>query len=272
MAAGSVTIRAVPIPILKPCRILRIAAACVPLLYCGPTSAQGAVPIADDVASARADAAAIAYKLTTALYHTSTQPNAFDVNVRGTLDAHTAWVGFYRRASEFHQARVGYENTLALPFGRLTPSIQYASRGFLGGSLTAEVGEQHFGLVGIGRTNLKDYFNLNFDPNDSILIGAGTRVLPNTVLSLYQIRDDRLGTGQRIVHLLARIKPDSRTRWTVDLFHKEGRGSAEDEVKVRGTGISVTYDFDRYFLRIANDPHVNFTPDRMVRVSAGIRF
>jgi hypothetical protein len=46
-----------------------------------------------------------------------------------------------------------------------------------------------------GRTNLKDYFNLNFDPNDAILIGAGTRAIQHTTLSAFQIRDDRLGTG-----------------------------------------------------------------------------
>ena len=74
------------------------------------------------------------------------------------------------------------------------------------------------------------------------------------------------------MHLLARVKPDARTRWTIDVFHKEGRESAGDEIKVRGTGFSVTYDYDRYFLRIANDPHVNFTPNRMLRFSAGIRF
>jgi hypothetical protein len=253
-------------------RIIHVTTVCGLLLCCEAGQAQGTGPVQDDVAAARSDPEAIAYKLTTALYHTSTQPNAFDVNLRATFDVHTAWVGFYRRASEFEQARVGYENNIALPFGRLTPSVQYASGGFLGGSLTAEIGEPHFGLLGIGRTNLKEYFNLNFDPNDSILIGAGTRALPNTVLSLYQIRDDRLGTGQRVVHLSARVKPDARTRWTVEVFYKEGRASAEDEVKVRGTGVSVTYDYERYFVKVTNDPHVNFTPDRMLRVSAGIRF
>jgi hypothetical protein len=181
-------------------------------------------------------------------------------------------VGFYRRANEFQQLRVGYENTISFPFGHLIPSMQYATRGFLGGSLNAEIGERYFGLLGIGRTNLKDYFNLNFDPNDAVLIGAGTRVLPNTTLSAFQIRDDRLGTGQRVFHVIARIKPDARTRWTFDLFYKDGRAAAEDEVKVHGTGVSVTYDFDRYFVRAASDPHVNFTKEHMVRLAAGLRF
>jgi hypothetical protein len=159
-----------------------------------------------------------------------------------------------------------------MPFVKVVPSLEYASRGFLGGSVNAQIGERHFGLLGVGRTNLKDYFNLTFDPGDSFLIGAGTGALRNTVVSVFQIRDYRLGTGQRVLHVVARIKPDASTRWTVDLFYKEGRGSADDEVKLYGTGASVTYDFDRYFVRMAFDPHVNFTPDNMVRLSLGMRF
>lgn len=219
-----------------------------------------------------ADEAAIAYKLTPSFYRTSHESDAYDLNLRANVSTHTAWIGYYQRASEFRQLRVGFEDTVALPFGHLTPSLQYASRGFLGGSLNAEIGERWFALLGIGRTNRKDYFNLNFDPNDAILVGAGTRVLPKTVLSVFQIRDDRLGTGQRVLHVVARVKPDERTRWTVDAFHKEGRASADDEVTVRGTGIAVTYDIDRYFIRIASDPHVNFTPDHMWRVSVGVHF
>ncbi len=174
-------------------------------------------------------------------------------------------------SNEFQQLRLGYENTLELPFGRLVPSLQYATRGFLGGSLTAEIGERYFGLAGFGRTNLKDYFNLNFDPNDMVLLGAGTRALPKTTLTAFQIRDDRLGTGQRVTHLTARIKPDDQTRWTVAVFHKEGRPDASSDW-VRGTGVTVTYDFSRYFARLASDPHVNFSNNNMVRVAFGLRF
>ncbi len=158
-----------------------------------------------------------------------------------------------------------------MPFGRVVPSIQYATRGFLGGSLTAEIGERNFGLLGLGRTNLKEYYNLNFDPNDMILVGAGTRALPKTTLSAYQIRDNRLNTGQRVTHFVARIAPDEKTRWTLDVFHKSGR-SLEDGEQLRGTGLALTYDFGSYFARLASDPHVNFTRDHMVRAALGLRF
>lgn len=213
----------------------------------------------------------IAYKLTPTIYRTTNEPTAYDLNLRGNRGPHTAWVGYYQRSNEFQQLRLGYDNTMELPFGRLVPSVQYATRGFLGGSVTAEIGERNFGLLGFGRTNLKDYFNLNFDPNDSVLFGAGTRALQNTTLTIFQIRDDRLGTGQRVTHLTARVKPDDNTRWTVDLFHKEGRPDAIGDV-VRGTGMTVTYDFDRYFVRVASDPHVNFSDNHMVRATFGWRF
>jgi hypothetical protein len=214
---------------------------------------------------------AVSYKFTPTYYRTTNQTPAWDANLRANLGPHTAWIGYYLRSDEFRQFRAGYENSIELPFGHLTPSLQYATRGFLGGSLNLEIGERYFGLLGIGRTNLKDYFNLNFDPNDAILIGAGTRALPKTTLSVFQIRDDRLGTGQRVTHLVARIKPDDRVRWTFDVFHKEGR-SPDDDAMVRGTGMTVTFDYDRYFARVASDPHVTFSHDHMVRVSLGCRF
>jgi len=215
----------------------------------------------------------IEFKFTPTLYHTTNERSAFDLNLRGELDTHRAWVGFYRRAHEFQQLRLGYEYTAQLPFGRLVPSLQVASHGFLGASVNAEIGsEQYFGLLGFGRTNLRPYFNLNFDPNDAITIGAGTRALPNATLTLYQIRDDRLGTGQRVTHLSARnTRRADGTRWTVDLFHRQGRETPESE-KVRGIGVAVGYDFDEYFARVAYDPHVNFSANNMLRLAFGVRF
>jgi hypothetical protein len=241
------------------------------LCWHGVSSAQGLGTAQQQGETKSADEQAIAYKLTPTFYRTTNQPDAYDLNLRANYGAHTAWVGYYQRAGEFRQLRFGYEHSIELPFGRVVPSLQYATRGFIGGSLNAEIGERYFGLLGFGRTNLKDYFNLNFDPNDAVLFGAGTRALPKTTLSVFQIRDDRLGTGQRVTHLVARIKPDARTRWTFDAFHKEGR-SPDDGEWVRGTGVTVTYDFDRYFVRIASDPHVNFTHDHMVRIAVGTRF
>ena len=231
------------------------------------------VEAADGSGEAAAPESKVAWKFTPTWYNSTSEPNAWDFNLRGNTDTQTWWVGYYQRSDEFQQLRLGYERPVEFSYGRFVPSLQYASRGFLGGSLYAELGRDYYGILGWGRTNLNDYYNLNFDPNDAVTLGAGTRVLPRTTLSLYQIRDDRLDTGQRVTHLVARIKPDERSRWTIDVFHKSGRPDSDPESDpVRGTGATVTYDFDRYFVRVASDPHVNFTDNHMVRVAFGFRF
>ena len=215
----------------------------------------------------------VAWKLTPTYYSSTGQAPAWDINLRGNTDTQTWWAGYYRRQEEFSQLRLGYERPFELPSVKVVPSFQYATRGFLGGSVNAEIGERYFGVLGWGRTNLKDYYNLNFDPNDAVTFGAGTRALPKTVLTLFQVRDDRLDTGQRVTHLVARIRPDERTRWTLDAFHKAGRPDADPaSERVRGTGATVTYDFGRYFARVASDPYVNFSSSHMVRVAFGMRF
>lgn len=223
--------------------------------------------------SANAAHDSISLKFTPTYYHSSAENPAWDFNLRGSLGASNAWVGYYRQGEEFQQLRLGYDYTWDAPFGKLIPSVQYATRGFLGGSINAEIGERYFALLGFGRTNLKPYFNLNFDPNDAITLGLGTRALPRTTLSLYQVRDDRLHTGQRITHLVARYKPNDKSRWTFDVFRKNGRQDADpDSPVLRATGAAVTYDFEPYFVRVANDPYVNFTRNHMVRIAAGMRF
>ena len=215
----------------------------------------------------------IAWKLTPTYYSSTRDAPAWDFNLRGNTDTQTFWVGYYRRQQEFEQARAGYERPIEWPSLRVVPSLQYASRGFLGGSVNAEIGERYFGLLGWGRTNLKEYYNLNFDPNDAVTFGFGTRALPDTTLSLFQIRDDRLDTGQRVTHLVARMKPSQKTRWTVDVFYKEGRPDSDPaSARVHGTGMTVTYDYDRWFARVASDPYVNISDSHMVRLAVGMRF
>jgi hypothetical protein len=101
------------------------------------------------------------------------------------------------------------------------------SRGFLGASATLELSNgkeaPYFGLLGFGRTNLKPYYNLNFDPNDSTLLGAGWRPDCTNLVTVYQVHDDRLRTGQRVTHLVLRRQTGEQSRLTVDLFRRAGR-------------------------------------------------
>jgi hypothetical protein len=57
---------------------------------------------------------------------------------------------------------------------------------------------------------------------------------------------------------------------TLDLVHEHGHG--DEGLIVKAWASSVDVDWRRWFVRVARDPHVNYTPDRQVRVAAGLRF
>ena len=218
---------------------------------------------------------AIAWKLTPNFYHETAGRSAVDINLRGNREDDVFWIGQYQRGTEFQQMRVGYERQYPLPFGRIIASGQYASRGFLGASATLELSNgkeaPYFGLLGFGRTNLKPYYNLNFDPNDSTLLGAGWRPDHTTLLTLYQVHDDRLRTGQRVTHLVLRRQTGDQSRLTVDLFRRAGRSDPYSEY-FHATGVTLTYDQEPWFVRFAWDPKANFTASNMTRLALGIRF
>ena len=212
----------------------------------------------------------LAFKLTPAFYRISDGNNAADLNLRANYGDNVGWIGYYRDRLGFQQARAGYERHADLGAARLVLSVQVASRGFLGGSANAEIGGDTFAIVGFGRTNLHDYYNLNFDPNDAITLGIGTRAISNTELSLYMVKDDRLGTGQRVTHLIARRRFAEKQRFTIDLSYKSGKNTAGDNVE--GSGIALTYDYAPWFGRVAYDPYVNFSANRMTLFALGRRF
>lgn len=212
----------------------------------------------------------IAYKFTPTYLSSSDRNDALDLNLRGSFGAHTAWVGQYQDQAGFTQARTGYEHRLDQGWLRTVLSIQLASGGFAGGSVTAELGGETYAIVGWGRTNLRNYYNLNFDPNDAITLGLGTHLLPQTELSLFQIRDDRLDTQQRVTHAVLRYKASENKRWTVDLSYKSG--TTDSDTVVQGTGLTVTYDFGNYFVRLARDPYANFSNQTQTRFALGLRF
>ena len=212
----------------------------------------------------------ITYKLTPSYYQSSNGNDALDINIRANTEKHTVWFGEYRDDNGYHQSRAGYECKLELGFTRSVLSAQIASGGFLGGAITTEIGGDTFAILGFGRTNLRDYYNLNFDPNDAITVGIGTRAFNDTELSLFQVRDDRLGTGQYITHLLWRYKTAELQRLSVDASYKNGLNA--DGISVHGYGLAAEYDYHQYFSRIARDQHANFSDNNLTRFSLGMRF
>ena len=226
-------------------------------------------------------AGGIVWKFTPGIYRETAGHGAIDLNLRGNSETNTFWIGHYKRGSEFEQTRAGYERQFTLPFGRVIASGQVASHGFLGGSVTLEASAASMapstvpfvGLLGWGRTNRKPYYNLNFDPNDSVLIGAGWRPEEGTALTVFQVRDDRLRTGQRVTHLVLRKSTGTRSRWTIDLFNRAGRSDSEpDSQMFHATGVTLTYDLEPWFARIAWDPKANYTDSDMTRLAIGVRF
>jgi len=193
-----------------------------------------------------------------------------DVNLRYTYGSGNVWVGWFRSpVLDFSQLRVGWDRTVTIGPVRVLPSLQAATGGFVGGSLAVETGESWFVGAGLGRTNLRNYANLNFDPNDSITAYGGYRWPDSTSLSLSLIRDNRANPGQQDVHLIwSQQLPDNR-RLTVDLLEKQG---SIDGQFIRRTGLSVGYDWPLWFVRAAWDPKVNFTSQNMLRLSSGVRF
>jgi hypothetical protein len=167
------------------------------------------------------------------------------------------------------QARIGADTSIPLTeLVQLQPSLQAASQGFLGGSLNLQVGDAWYGYAGLGRTNLKPYFNLNFDPNDAVTVGVGHRTPAGDVYTLFVVADDRLHTGQKDWHVNARWAVRG-ARATVDVLRKNGRG---DGGYVAAWGATLTWDFPRWFLRAARDPYQNFSTQSAWRVAAGVRF
>ena len=214
----------------------------------------------------------IDWKLTYSHHRAQSERDGIDLNLRGTRESTVFWLGSYRRANEFEQSRGGLEQTLSFHWGKLLLSGQAATHGFLGYATQAEFGSGSVRpLLGFGRTNLKPYYNLNFDPNDMVMVGLVADLPQSMKASLYAIHDDRLGTGQTVLHALLRTSGDTASRWTIDLAQRRGPLGVAGPFAVR-TGLGATYDRSAYFGRVVYDPNANFSGHDMVRLSLGMRF
>lgn len=214
------------------------------------------------------------FKFTTGLYRLSGGGSpgewVLDLNLRHTSGFGNAWIGWFRAPREdVTQARAGWDRVFDVGPLHVQPSLQVASGGFRGGSLYAEAGEDWYVGAGIGRTNLRPYVNLNFDPNDAWMLAGGRRWGENHSLGFLLVGDNRENPDQRHLHLTWRTPLEGGRRLTVDLLAKRGR---VEGVMVRRAGLSVGYDWPRSFVRVAWDPKANFGPQDMLRLSGGVRF
>jgi hypothetical protein len=218
-------------------------------------------------ANTRADAGRD-WKLTLGDYR-YTDYSGHDVNLRWHRDDTDAWLGVYSDRVFGTQTRAGFDTGYNIaPSLQLQPSLQIATMGFVGGSLNLQAGDEWFGLAGIGRTNLKPYFNLNFDPNDALTFGAGHRGAGGSVYTLFVVADDRLHTQQRDWHLNVRI-PVHEMRATLDILRKSG---LSDVGPITAWGFTANWDWPTWFVRLARDPKENFSAQDAWRFAAGVRF
>ncbi|TCV89686.1 hypothetical protein [Sulfurirhabdus autotrophica] len=213
---------------------------------------------------------ALPYKFTVGSYKFSSGANAIDVNLRQTSMLGNIWIGYYEsKDRDEHQGRAGWDQTFDFEKVRFSPSLQIASQGFAAFSAQVETGQSWFVGAGIGRTNLRPYWNLNFDPNDSYTLSSGVRYENGESLSLMWVRDNRQNPDQRHLHMLYRTPRPDGERLTFDVLYKKG---IVDDVLLDRWGLSVAYDWPKFFVRVAYDPIVNFTSDNMWRVAIGSRF
>ncbi len=224
--------------------------------------------LAVGLTQAAEEANLISYKPSVGLYDFSSRglpsKQAVDLNLRGSGDWGNAWVGVYRSPSdEFTQTRLGWDNTYQTFGIKLQPSLQTASGGFWGGSVSADYGDTFFIGAGIGRTNLRNYFNLNFDPNDAWSLSTGYRWSPQNFAGLQWVRDNRLNPDQQHLHLFYRRPFSDKQRLIVDLIYKSGTSEGE---YIRRRGLTLGYDWGDFGLRLAYDPRVNFSKDNMTRI------
>jgi len=192
-----------------------------------------------------------------------------DLNLRWRDAGTDGWLGIYSDARFGTQARLGADTTIqAAKYLQVQPSLQLATRGFVGASVNVQVGGSWYGIVGLGRTDARPYFNLNFDPNDAVTLGAGHQQEGGASYTIFVVADNRFHTQQRDWHVTAQF-PQGDTKVTVDLLRKSG---LSDAGPVTAWGIGVNYDRHRWFLRLAYDPYQNFSAEDAWRIAGGFRF
>ena len=97
------------------------------------------------------------------------------------------------------------------------------------------------------------------------------RLPDKALLSAFVVRDDRLGTGQTVGHLVWRKEIADGQRVTLDVGRKQGRPDAQSD-SVRGNLMSFGYDYRNVFAKLTRERKVNFANNDQTRVAAGFRF
>ncbi len=209
-------------------------------------------------------------KLTFSTYFTRGN-RAFDLNLRHQLGPVTVWIaGFYDPQTN-KLIRTGIQYDYRRAWFHFVPTIEVATTKAVSGSLSFELGSgKTIALVGYSRTNLKPFFDLFWDPGDSVQLGIAHKLSSYDRVQAYTIFDVRLHTGQQNTHVIWRHKLNRNNGITFDGIFKSGH---EDSGQyIRAVSMGVYYDRPHWFWKLYYDPHVNFTDHTMVRTGIGLKF
>ena len=209
-------------------------------------------------------------KLTLGIYFTSGD-RVYDLNLRHQFGPLTAWIaGFYDPKSN-KLMRVGAQYDYRKGWLHIVPSLEVSTTRAMAGSLSSELGSgKTVVLAGVSRTNLRPFFDLFWDPGDSVQLGIAHRLSSYDRISAFTIFDVRLHTKQQNTHVLWRHKLNRNNGITFDGLFKSGR--TESGEFIHNVGIGVYYDRPKWFWKLYYDPHVNFTDRTMVRTGIGLKF
>ena len=234
-------------------------------LAAGPVAAQA--PSAALAPVERADD--LAWKVTGSLYHVPGDVT-LDLNVRHQMGPVGGWLGLLHHPHVDTVARVGLEYGGKRGPALVVPTLQLASNRPKAGQRYVEIGGQSYGILGLSRTNLRAFYNLSFDPNESVQLGIGRHLSRYDKGYAFTIFDVRLHTGQQNTHVLWRRRLGSTVGLTLDGLYKSGR--LDSGRSVHALGLGAYLDRPRWFAKAYYDPYANFSSDTMLGLGIGGKF
>ena len=209
-------------------------------------------------------------KLTFAVYFTK-DSQAYDLNLRHQFGPNlTAWIAGFKDTEGAQLLRVGAQYDFRKRWFHFAPSGEIETTKGVSLSLASELGYKTIAIVGYSRTNLKTFFDLFWDPGDSVTLGVGHKISSYDRIQAFTVFDVRLHTGQQNTHVLYRRKLNSNNGITFDVVFKSGH--LESGKYIRAVGAGLYYDRPRWFWKFYFDPFVNYTDRTMVRTGIGLKF
>jgi len=209
-------------------------------------------------------------KLTFGVYFTK-DSQAYDLNLRHQFGPNvTAWIAGYADSTGSELLRIGGQYDYHKKWFHFVPSGEIETTKGASLSLYSELGYKTIAMIGYSRTNLKTFFDLFWDPGDSVTLGVGHKISDYDRIQAFTVFDVRLHTGQQNTHATYRHKLNRNNGITFDGVFKSGH--LDDGRFIHAVGIGAYYDRPKWFWKVYFDPYVNYTQHTMLRTGIGLKF